>query len=107
MWVGTTELLDGGATLRMVGNTWKKVVLNTPYTVTADTVLTVTFRSWRTGEIHGIGFDTDDGISANRTFKLYGTQNWGIQSYHRLRDWQRGDLRRSRWAASTRGPSRT
>ncbi len=25
---GTTELLDGGATLRMVGNTWKKVLLD-------------------------------------------------------------------------------
>ena len=28
--------------------------------------------------MHGIGFDTDDGISSNRTFKVYGSQSWGI-----------------------------
>ncbi|MGB5596583.1 MAG: hypothetical protein WBM62_21460, partial [Crocosphaera sp.] len=29
----------------------------------------------------GIGFDTDDSISANTTFQLYGTQTWGIQDF--------------------------
>jgi Secretion system C-terminal sorting domain len=31
--------------------------------------------------VHGIGFDNDNNISANRTFKLYGFQAWGILNY--------------------------
>ena len=33
------------------------------------------------GEIQGIGFDNDDGISAGSTFTFYGSQTWGIQDY--------------------------
>jgi len=76
---GTAVVEDGGATLRIVGNGWKKIAF--PYTVTAKTVLEFDFSSSAQGEIHGIGFDVDNGISANRTFKLYGTQNWGIRDY--------------------------
>ena len=41
--VARTELLDGGATLRMVGNTWKKVMLNC--VVGPDTFLSFDFAS--------------------------------------------------------------
>ncbi len=70
----------GGRTLSMVGNAWKQVQFNC--TVGAATTLSFDFSSGTQGEIHGIGFDKDDGISANRTFQLYGTQTWGIQSTH-------------------------
>ncbi len=87
----------------MVGNTWKQVVLNAPYTVTADTVLTVTFSSGAQGEIHGIGFDTDNGISANRTFQLYGTQTWGHPDATDTTRRRTGRPTRSRWGACYTG----
>jgi hypothetical protein len=71
-------ITDAGDTLSLTGNAWKQVLLAAPYQVTAQTVLEVTFSSTVEGEIHGIGFDTDSVISANRTFQVYGTQSWGI-----------------------------
>ena len=79
-----TEILDGGATLSIVGNGWKQVLLNC--TVGAGTVLSFDFESGAQGEIHGIGFDIDDTISAGNTFQLYGTQVWGIQDFRTYTD---------------------
>ncbi len=56
----------------MVGNAWKQVALN--YTVTADTVLEFDFESAAQGEIHAIGFDTDETLSPATAFQVYGTQ---------------------------------
>lgn len=75
---GNYTVLDD-ATIRLEGNTWRSIPLN--YTVTANTVLTFEFGSTSEGEIHGIGFDTDANSSSGATFKLYGTQNWGITNY--------------------------
>ncbi|MCP4304413.1 MAG: hypothetical protein GY788_05950 [bacterium] len=76
---GTAEVLDAGATLRLFGNAWKKVEL--PTVIVPETVLEFDFQSSSEGEIHGIGFDTDDGMSPDRTFQLFGSQTWGIQDY--------------------------
>jgi hypothetical protein len=74
------EVLDGGATLHMWGNNWKCVAL--PYDVTPDTVIEFDFMADGVqGEINGIGFDTDLGISANLLFQLWGTQTWGLSPY--------------------------
>lgn len=70
---------DNGNTLKLSGNGWKKIDL--PYTVTADTLLTFQFKSTSKGEIHGIGFDTNNSISKDRTFQLYGSQSWGIDTF--------------------------
>jgi hypothetical protein len=70
---------DGGASLRVVGNGWKKVDL--PTVVTPDTVLEFDFASSSRGEVHGIGFDTDLNPSANWTFRVYGSQNWGLGQF--------------------------
>lgn len=72
---GTAAVEDGGATLALTGNTWKKI--DFPYTVTADTVLTFDFSSDQIGEIHAIGFATGTALVASRYFNVYGTQNWG------------------------------
>ena len=77
---GTFQIQDAGATLFLNNNTWKYIPFN--YTVTANTVLEFDFRSTAEGEIHGVGFDTDNSISANRTFQVHGTQNWGILTYN-------------------------
>jgi hypothetical protein len=74
------SILDGGATVQIVGNGWKKVVVN--YDITPDTVLEFDFQSGAMGEIHGIGFDTDDTINNPiQAFNLYGSQTWGDQTY--------------------------
>ncbi len=77
---GTATIEDAGATLALAGNTWKRIFL--PYNITPNTVLEFDFQSDTQGEIHGIGFDTDDAISQDRTFKLYGTQDWGITDFN-------------------------
>jgi hypothetical protein len=51
------------------------------YNITANTYIEFEFRSTLQGEIHGIGFDDDENISAPYTFQLWGTQAWGITNY--------------------------
>ncbi|WP_414521180.1 ExeM/NucH family extracellular endonuclease, partial [Umezakia ovalisporum] len=67
--------------LDLLGNTWKKLDINN-YTITKDTILEFEFQSTRGGEIHAIGFDTDNVNSAQTTFKLSGTQNWGLGDFN-------------------------
>ncbi len=76
---GTIETLDGGNVIKLSDNAWKSLALD--YTVTESTVIEFDFGSTAQGEIHGIGFDNDDAISDNRTFKVYGTQGWGINNF--------------------------
>ncbi len=69
-----------GNTLHLEGNGWKSI--DHPYTVTEDTILEFDFRSDHEGEIHGIGFDNDAALSADRTFMVHGTQTWGITAHN-------------------------
>ena len=78
--VGQTTVEDGGVTLHLAGNQWKKI--DFAYDVTADTVLEFDFKSGVQGRGSGIGFDTDLGISSNLTFQLFGTQNWGLSAFY-------------------------
>lgn len=66
--------------LTLANNAWKYIDYN--YTVTANTVVEFEFYSTSQGEIQGLGFDTDNGISSNRTFRVYGSQNWGVGNYN-------------------------
>lgn len=75
---GNYSVLDN-ATVLLEDNTWRSIPFN--YTVTANTVLEFEFRSTSEGEIHGIGFDTDATTASGATFKVHGTQNWGITNY--------------------------
>ena len=72
-------VLNNGNEVQITGNSWKKI--NFTYTVTANTVLEFDYKSTSQGEIHGIGFDNNLGISSNKTFRLYGVQNWGIGTF--------------------------
>ncbi|WP_181687060.1 type IV pilin [Halorhabdus salina] len=67
----------GEREVTLKNNTWK--LLDFEYNVTAQTVLEFDFRATNAGEIHGIGFETDDSISSNRIFTLLGSQPWGIE----------------------------
>jgi hypothetical protein len=72
----TVTVEDGGATLHVVGNGWRKISF--PYNVAPDTVIELDFRSNSQGDVHAVGFDVDDALTANRHFQFYGTQLWGI-----------------------------
>jgi len=76
---GEANVSADGITLTVTGNGWKKIAYS--YTLTENTVLEFDFQSSAQGEIHGIGFDTDASIDNTKTFRLYGTQNWGISNF--------------------------
>lgn len=76
---GEYEILDEGNTIRLWGNAWKSVPLD--YYIGPYTLLEFDFGSTMPAEIHGIGLDNDDKTSFNRTFKLFGSQNWGVLQY--------------------------
>lgn len=75
----TVSIEDGGNTLHLTGNGWKKI--DFPYSITPKTILEFDFKSPVQGEIQGIGFDNDNSISRDQNFQLYGTQNWGISDF--------------------------
>ncbi len=77
--VGTFSVVNGGAGLSLENNTWKFIALN--YTVTANTVIEFDFSSTSQGEIHGIGFESDNELSDNLYFKVHGTQNYGVTNF--------------------------
>lgn len=76
---GDSSVQDDGATIYVRKNAWKSIDYDV--TVTADTVLEFEFWSDKQGEVHGIGLDIDSQLSSSRTFKVYGTQDWGNTSY--------------------------
>jgi hypothetical protein len=72
---GNFTILDGGSTLLLQDNTWRRT--SDFFNITANTVIEFDFSSTSQGEIHGIGFDENDNIvDAPRVFQLYGDQNW-------------------------------
>lgn len=72
---GTSEVLNGGSTLKIKDNAWKYIDYS--YTLTANSVLAFEFKSTIEGEIHMIGLDNDNGWREDMAFKLHGTQNVG------------------------------
>jgi MSHA biogenesis protein MshQ len=76
---GIVEIRDADLSLYLEGNRWQKI--DFPYTVTEHTVIEFDFQSTTQGEVQGVGFDTDLSISSNFSFKVYGTQNWGLSNF--------------------------
>ena len=76
---GTVEIRDSGLSLYLDGNRWQKI--DFPYIVTANTIIEFDFQSTDQGEIHGLGFDNDLEISSDKSFQVYGSQNWGITNF--------------------------
>ncbi|MDU0355983.1 hypothetical protein RS130_20675 [Paraglaciecola aquimarina] len=76
---GIVAIEDNGATLKLEGNRWQAAALN--YIITPNTTLEFAFKSTSKGDIHGIGLDTDLLMSADTTFNLFGTQQYGFENY--------------------------
>jgi hypothetical protein len=71
-------------TIMIENNAWKAIDFN--YNITANTMISFEYASTVPGEISGIAFDTDLSLSSNRTFKLSGSQSWGISNYNNYTD---------------------
>ncbi len=76
---GNFSVVNGGAGLSMQNNTWKYIPLS--YNVTANTVIEFSFSSSSQGEIHGVGFEDDNTLTATRYFKVHGSQNYGVTNF--------------------------
>jgi extracellular elastinolytic metalloproteinase len=72
---GTVAVEDGGATLLLQNNTWRRTI--DTFTIGPTTVVELDFQSTAQGEIHGFGFDENDVLNDDpRHFQVYGSQNW-------------------------------
>mgnify|MGYP000350869326 CR=1 FL=1 len=90
---GTYTVLDGGDTLKLTNNTWKRIDYD--YEINASTVLTFEFKSTSEGEIHGIGLENDNGQTGDRIFQVFGTQDWGerdVDTYQLGDGWVRYEI---------------
>ncbi len=76
---GNFAVNGGGSTLALSNNTWKQIAFN--YAVTDATVIEFDFRSTGQGEVHAIGFESDNELSPNLYFRVYGTQNYGVGDF--------------------------
>jgi hypothetical protein len=93
---------EGGYSLSLIGNTWKRMKLIEPYEITENTVMTFQFWAKNQGEIHGIGFDNDNSISSMAIFQLWGYQSYGIDNYRNYdtpEEYVRYDIPVGKWFA--------
>jgi flagellin-like protein len=85
------EIIDDSI-LRMWGNNWKATMR--ALTVAGDGSQAICYDFKSNGvqaEINGIGLDVDSNISPDRFYRIYGTQNWGINDHYGYTgagDWQ-------------------
>ena len=87
------DSIENGTGLSIVGNGWKR--LEGSFEITPDTMLSFEFSSAIEGEVHGIGFDFQDFMTAGRSFKVHGTQAWGnrtFDNYDGSGAWQSYDI---------------
>lgn len=78
--VGTVTLTDDGMGVELVGNRWRKVLLD-GMNITPTTVLEFDFKSSSIGDIHGLGFLPGNALDRTLSFQLFGTQKWGINDF--------------------------
>lgn len=76
---GDFSISPDGASLTLTNDTWKHIDLD--YTVTPDTVIEFEFSSTAEGQLHSIGFENNNSLTAQAYFKLYGTQDYGITNF--------------------------
>ncbi len=76
---GDFSVENEGNALSLTNNTWKYI--NFDYTITTNTVIEFEFNSTSEGEIHAIGFENNNFLTASRYFKLHGTQNYGVTNF--------------------------
>ena len=77
---GMFENIEQGKGIRLEGNAWKKVILEST-SITPATILKFDFKVDDVSEIHGLGFFEGDYIAPSRTIQLAGTQPYGLRNF--------------------------
>jgi flagellin-like protein len=76
------EIVDD-TILRMWGNNWKATMKTLTVAGDGSQAICFDFKSNGTGgEINGVGLDIDGSISSNWFYRIYGTQNWGLNDHY-------------------------
>lgn len=90
---GVHDVYDNGATIYISNNGWKGI--DYTYNVTSNTVLEFDFKSTIEGEIHYIGFDTDNALPSNKRYMVFGRDAFpdaevstDYNTYNSLNDWE-------------------
>ena len=76
---GDFSVSANGNSISLRNNSWKVIPLN--YNITQNTVIEFDFSSTREGEIHAIGFESDNSLTERLYFKVFGTQNYGVTNF--------------------------
>jgi len=74
---GSANLSSDGSSVALEGNIWKRVKID--FDMTADSVIEFDFAGIVEGEVHGIGFETDNSPSSSVLIKLWGTERYGLR----------------------------
>ena len=83
----TTVLQQSANAIAIEGNAWKKLSID-PYMVMDDTVLSFDIRTSAEAEIQGLGVDTNNALSPDWFFQIFGSADWGVQDYRAEADGQ-------------------
>ncbi|TWT39728.1 hypothetical protein [Blastopirellula retiformator] len=79
--INTVTIDSETNSITVEGNSWKKIDLPEDIVISANTILQFEFDAETLGEIHAIGFANDPlNISPSQTFRVAGSQNWGIDA---------------------------
>jgi hypothetical protein len=76
---GDAVVVDGASAISLSGNVWKKAEID--YAMTRDTILEFDFTAGNEGEVHAIGFETDDKATYSLALQLWGTARFGKQNH--------------------------
>ena len=76
---GDYLVIENGNGIKLTNNAWKAIPMS--YQVTTNTYLRFDYKSEKRPEMGIIGFDENTSVSANRSFLISGSQNWGIRNY--------------------------
>lgn len=71
-----TQLENG---IQIKGNSWKKMPLL--YDIQDNTIFNFHLEIEGEGEIIGLAFETNNSLTRSRTFKVLGSQRWGIRDF--------------------------
>jgi hypothetical protein len=76
---GTAVLSDDGRAVTLADNAWKQFAVS--QNVTATTAFELDFTTHVVGEILGVGFMQNGRLLEAHSFRLAGTQAWGVSDY--------------------------
>ncbi len=76
---GSAQVSANGCTMTLSGNEWR--ITDFDFALEPETVVNFEFSATGNAEIQGFGFDDNNSPSSDSTFRLAGSQNYGISDF--------------------------